>query len=127
MTSTVARREVLGLYRSLIRVQKAFPRQDARPVKFNERLLERIRHDFRAPCENPEESLQKGHRELQALKRILNNEFEKQYGPADSSPLRAYLPSEKTFALLDQESRNVLQQQGTVSFLKDYLASKFER
>ncbi|KAI8593068.1 hypothetical protein BDZ88DRAFT_405392 [Geranomyces variabilis] len=122
--------EILSLYRSFVRVQRSWPRQDARPARLRDYILTRVRTDFREPQVeglDVASRYQQGQRELASLQRILDGKIESEFALPETSPLLTFLPAQKTYTLLDQESQNTLEEKGSVSFLKDYLASKFER
>ncbi|KAI8909411.1 hypothetical protein PhCBS80983_g00698 [Powellomyces hirtus] len=118
--------EIHSLYRSFCRLQRRWPRQDARPARLRDHLLAKIRTEFRQPG-NVSTRYQHGQRELTHLERILESKIEQEFALPETSPIITFLPTKKTYTLLDQEAQDTLEEKGTVSYLKDYLASKFER
>ncbi|KAJ3157468.1 hypothetical protein HDU86_003360 [Geranomyces michiganensis] len=127
MSQPTTTTEILSLYRSFLRLQRNWPRQDGRPARLRDYILTRVRTDFRDPAQDVAGRYQQGQRELASLERILDGHMEAEFALPQTSPLLTFLPAQKTYALLDQESQNTLEEKGSVSFLKDYLASKFER
>ncbi|KND00520.1 uncharacterized protein SPPG_04830 [Spizellomyces punctatus DAOM BR117] len=119
--------EVRQLYRSFLRLHASWPPQPSRPARLQSYILTRVRNEFRQPTESLAERVKYGQEQLASLQRILNNEIEKKYPIPETSPIPAFLPPKKTYTLLDQEAQDTLEEKTTVSYFKDYLASKFER
>lgn len=66
-----------SLYRSFLKVQRAWPRQEHRSVQPHVFLLSQIRSRFRSPLKTDlSEALSKGQQELAALESLLNNQIE---------------------------------------------------
>ncbi|KAJ3014933.1 hypothetical protein HKX48_004879 [Thoreauomyces humboldtii] len=118
--------EIHSLYRSFIRLQRQWPRQEARPARLRDYILTRVRREFRQPDPTAAVAVRfaNGQSELRHLRRIVEGNVEHEYALPESSPILTFLPAKKTFTLLDQEAQDELEGKGTVSYMKDYLASK---
>ncbi|KAI8817697.1 uncharacterized protein EV422DRAFT_499823 [Fimicolochytrium jonesii] len=122
--------EIVSLYRSFIRVQHSWPRQDARPASLRKHLLERVRIEFREPVvegEGLRVRYAHGEQELRSLRRLLKGEIDKEFPLSPSSTMLDFLPAKKMYTLLDQAAQQELADKSSVSYFKDYVASKFER
>ncbi|KAJ3090176.1 hypothetical protein HK102_004480 [Quaeritorhiza haematococci] len=54
--------------------------------------------------------IEHGERELMALRAIVDNDIEKKFPLPETAPMRAFLPSRKLFALLDEDAQKTVNQ-----------------
>ncbi|TPX40172.1 hypothetical protein SeMB42_g06117 [Synchytrium endobioticum] len=129
----------ISLYRNLLRLHKAWPKQERRLIRADEAILKAIREAFAPLSPTPhgssqtassiEAAISEGETQLASLQNMLHNKIEAKFPLPPDSRIKTYLPSTKTFSLLDAEAQKELdrKEEGTFSFLKTYVSGKRER
>ncbi|RKO87216.1 hypothetical protein BDK51DRAFT_15828 [Blyttiomyces helicus] len=123
------RAESLSLYRSYIRVWRAWPKQENRAQRLSDHIRDRLREDFRVAAASADDArarIDRGRVELDALRRIVDSEVDKKHGLPEASPILAFLPAKKTFTLLDTKTQEAMSQKklGTTSYIAAYLSGQ---
>lgn len=81
-----ARPQVLALYREYLKLVRDWPADKVRPSRDMKQVLaQRVEETFRRPLQNEHEpfDIADAQRQLEALKKILNNEFKSEVNPLD--------------------------------------------
>ncbi|CAO3629592.1 unnamed protein product [Cunninghamella blakesleeana] len=84
--SQVARKEVQNLYRSYLRLIRDWPADKVRPNRDMKQILTtRVEETFRKPLQNENEpfDIEEAKKQLDALERLLDNEFKQKYPLSD--------------------------------------------
>ncbi|KAJ2962775.1 hypothetical protein NQZ79_g2080 [Umbelopsis isabellina] len=83
MSSTAARNEIQSLYRSYLRLISEWPVDRVRPNRDMKKVLTaRVQEMFRQ-TDNAQVDIQEARRQLDALERLLSNEFKEKYPLSD--------------------------------------------
>lgn len=93
----------MNLARRALKACKLLPSQPNRKQQFDVFVKEKIRQEIKAQRSASE-------MEIAALESIGRGEIEKKYPLREDSQMKNYLPSPKTFQLLDSEAQEILQQ-----------------
>ncbi|TPX35337.1 hypothetical protein SmJEL517_g02241 [Synchytrium microbalum] len=122
----------VALYRGLLRISRAWPKQERRRIKSDEAIIKGIKTGFASKPKSESllaTAVKDGEMQLTALRNILNNKIEHQFPLDETSRIKSFLPSSKSFSLLDSESQKELdrKEEGSFTFLKSYMSGKRER
>ncbi|KAG0165347.1 hypothetical protein DFQ28_008921 [Apophysomyces sp. BC1034] len=86
MSQQIARQEIQNLYRAYLRLVRDWPADKVRPNRDMKQILtQRVEETFRRPLENEAEpfNLDQAQKQLDALERLLKNEFKSKYPLSD--------------------------------------------
>lgn len=117
------------LYKRFHRILERWPKQENRKVRFITQLEssfdKQLSELSSLPPPELDGKIQLVEKDMELLESLLENSFEQKYPIDQNNPILAYLPSEKTYSLLDNYAQQVMQKENTFSFFRFNMRQKF--
>ncbi|KAI8893793.1 hypothetical protein BC833DRAFT_544228 [Globomyces pollinis-pini] len=116
--------QVLKSYKQLLRLTQRWPKQDKREFNFQQHLKTKIQTEFRT---NPNLDINLMNQWYHQYSDMIENNIEKKYPLSSQSQMKSYLPTPRTYHLLDKETMKSLESTSSLSTMFDVWSWKSKK